>query len=397
MKKFFFGVFLLSGFLFSGDAETVGQAQAWGKKSNYLPSEIPSLKDKYKDHFLIGTVISVGEFPDPKAREIYEKHCSIVTLNPFYWGQIHPEVPFYPFHWGGLHPEEGVYYFDRADELMEYVSGLNLKVHGHPLLFGSLDPEWIFRDGDRPISRDKLIERMKDHIHTVVGRYKGRINYWDVVNEPTADPFFNINMEASAITDIYKKVPWYKIIGEEYVEMALRFAHEADPDAKLFVNENNIFGPASNLKRRNFIKIIKNLLDKGAPLHGVGLQGHFASDYPPLGDICETIKIFSDMGLEVHITELDMSTYSMARWVAPGLVPEHDSYNTRVESRQRHRYKKLFEELRSCSDDVSAVIFWGLKDENSWLNTVPDKRNDWPLLFHGEYETKKVFWDIVDF
>jgi len=383
MKRLFFGVLFLSVFFLFDYGAIVGEAQAWGRKSNDTPSEIPSLKDKYHDHFLIGTVMGGGEVSCAKARGIYEKHCSIVTVNPFYWK--------------GFHPEEGVYNFGPADERMEYVSRHNMKVRGHPLLFGSVDPEWIFMDGDREISRDKLIQRMKDHIQTVVGRYKGQIHYWDVVNEPAADPFFNLEMEASALTDDYKKVPWYNIIGEEYVELALRFAHEADPDAKLFVNENNIVGLDLNPKKRNFINIIENLLDKGAPLHGVGIQGHFGAVYPPLGDVCDTIIIFADMGLDVQITELDMSTYSLARWVVPQLVPEHGSYNALVESTQRRRYKKLFEELRSCSDDISAVVFWGLKDENSWLNKVPDERNDWPLLFHGDYEPKKVFWDIVDF
>ncbi len=360
------------------------QVNAWWWISPPAP-ELPAYKDKYADHFLVGSHMDFSEFYDARAKEWYTTHSSIVTANPFYWSAI--QNP------------NGSYNWSFADDLMTWVATQEVEVRGHPLLFGSVDPDWVFQENGNPISREALIERMRNHIQTIMTRYKGEIQYWDVVNEPTGDPFFSLGMEASAITDVYKKVPWYNIIGEEYVELALRFAHEADPDAKLFVNENNLIGPISLTKKQNFISIIKNLLEKGAPIHGVGIQGHFSADYPPVGVglVCDTIKTFTNMGLEVHITELDMSIYSISQWVVPELIPSRNQFGLLSESRQRARYTNLFRELRSCSDHIGAVLTWGILDENSWLRFEPKERNDWPLLFHKNYEPKQVFRDIMNF
>jgi len=224
-----------------------------------------------------------------------------------------------------------------------------------------------------------------------------RIDYWDVVNEPTADFYFNLNADPSSIFDVYKNHSWYSIIGEDYIELALQFAHEADPDARLFVNENNIIGYLSGIKKNNFIWIIKDLMEKGAPLHGVGIQGHWAYDYPPFNKIGETVQLFSSMGLEVHITELDLSTYSIVRWFLPELIPVHESYHELLEQLQSQGYYDLFHELRAHSNALTAVVFWGLSDPTSWLLTHPDERNDWPLLFDETYTPKKAFWATVDF
>ena len=345
--------------------------------------ESPGLKDRYEDHFLVGSMIQDSDIRD--APGVVEKHCSVVTVNHFYWGVVHPEI--------------GVYDFDSGDRRVDYAFEKGMKVRGHPLLFGTIDPDWVFMDGQEEASRAVLIERMRDHIQTIVSRYRGRIHYWDVVNEPTADIFFNLGDEPSSIFDTYKKHKWYTIIGEDYVELALRFAHEADPDARLYVNENNIVGLLGVLtgKRRNFFNMIKGLQEKEVPLHGVGIQGHWSHDYPPAEEVIETVELFSSLGLDVQITELDMSTYSIARWALPDLVPVHEAYTPSVEQQQVERYEAFFRVFRDCSDQLSAVVFWGLSDPTSWLRTHPDEREDWPLLFDGEYRPKKAYQAVAAF
>ena len=223
----------------------------------------------------MGSMIQDSDITD--APHVVEKHCSIVTVNHFYWRSVHPAMD--------------VYDFESGDRRISYALENGMKVRGHPLLFGTVDPDWVFMDGEEEASREVLIQRMKDHIQTVVSRYKGKIHCWDVVNEPAADIFFNLGDEPSSISDTYKKHKWHTIIGEEYVELALRFAHEADPDAKLYVNENNIVGPLGILsrKRRNFLDIIKDLQQKDVPLHGIGIQGHWSHDYPRAEDVVAVV------------------------------------------------------------------------------------------------------------
>ncbi len=349
----------------------------------HVPPHSPGLKDRYEQHFLVGSMIQDVDIAD--ATEVVERHCSIVTVNHFYWRVVHPEI--------------GVYHFEPGDRRVDYAFDKGMEIRGHPLLFGTVDPEWVFQDGQEEVSRDVLIERMRDHIHTVVSRYRGRIRYWDVVNEPTADIFFNLGDEPSSIFDTYKRTKWYTIIGEEHVELALRFAHEADPDARLYVNENNIVGALGILsgKRKNFFNIVKGLLEKEVPLHGVGIQGHWAQDYPPAGDLIETVEMFSSLGLDVQITELDMSTYSIVRWAFPDLVPVHAAYTPSVERKQVERYEEFFRVFRRLSDRLSAVVFWGLSDPTSWLRTQPDEREDWPLLFDESYRPKEAYRAVTDF
>jgi len=342
----------------------------------------PGLKDRYRDHFLVGSMIQDGDIAHPS--RAVQRHCSIVTVNHFYWNVVEPEP--------------GTYDFGPADRRVAYAEQQGMKIRGHPLLFGTWDPAWVFKDGQDQISPERLIRRMRDHIHRIVSRYKGRIHYWDVVNEPAADIFFNLGSEPSPITDVYKRHGWYNILGESYLELALRFAHEADPEAKLYVNENNLEGLLADLslKKRNFFAIIETLLDRGAPLHGIGIQGHWAYDYPPAEDLVEIVEHFSSLGLDVQITEMDMSTYTIARWAVPALVPVHESYTPTMERRQTERYDEFFRVFQRCSPGISAVVFWGLSDPTSWLNTYPDERPDWPLLFDEHFEPKQAFYAVMD-
>lgn len=346
-----------------------------------VSEEVPSLAQKYADYFPIGSMITQQDVDN--ASDTIIKHCSMVTVNQFYFGMIHPEENFY--RW------------DTADSLISFANSNGMKTRGHTLIWGYLNPEWLFIDNNNTVSKEVLTERMRQHIHTVVSRYKGRVDCWDVVNEATADIYHNLGAEPSSICDTYKKNRWQQIIGDEYVELAFRFAHEADPDAKLFYNDYNVEGIVNKAKIYKAYKIVKDLLAKGVPVHGVGIQGHWSIDMPGIDSIIRTIDLFSSLGVEVQITELDLTVYSQLRWLFPGLFAEYEAFTEDMSLRQSERYYKLFSALRSRKNKLTGVVFWGLSDDTSWLRRFPDERNDWPLLFDGRYEPKKAFWAVVDF
>ena len=156
-------------------------------------------------------------------------------------------------------------------------------------------------------------------------------------------------------------------------------------------------GIINEAKIQKACKILKGLLAKGVPVHGVGLQGHWSIDMPSTGSIIRSIDLFSSLGLEVQITELDLTVYSQLRLLFPSQFPEYETFTDEMSLKQAERYYRLFAALRTRKDKLTGVIFWGLNDDTSWLRRFPDERNDWPLLFDGSYQPKKSFWAIVDF
>jgi endo-1,4-beta-xylanase len=341
-----------------------------------VQSVVPSLAEKYADYFPIGSMIKADLLEIASDTAI--KHCSIVTFNTFLFNRVHPQ--------------ENIYYWDDCDKMIGFARAHSMKIRGHTLIYDKTDPEWIFKDNNQTVSREVLIERMKQHIQTIVGRYKGQVDNWDVVNEATADIF-----GGDCISDIYKRTRWQQIIGDEYIELAFRFAHEADPNAKLFFNENYIEGSAGALKRQRLYSIVKGLLAKGVPIHGIGIQGHWEMNVPDVDEILSAIDLFASLGLEVQITELDISFYPLLRWYIPALVPKIENFTEDMSLEQAWRYHTLFNGLRTRKEKLTGVVFWGLSDDISWLRFMPDTRNDWPLLFDGQYQPKKAFWAVVDF
>ena len=328
---------------------------------------VPSLKDKYADYFPIGSMI-LGQDVD-KAPEVIKKHCSLVTV---------------PFFFNTIHPAENVYQWDNADRLITFANDNGIQVRGHVLIGGRWDADWVFMDNNIVVSKEVLKERLKQHIQKIVGRYKGEVAYWDVVNGPIWD-----------IWQIDYINRWRQIIGDEYVELAFRFAHEADPAARLFYNEYNL--DWDTRKRQATYNLVKNLLDNGVPVHGIGLQGHWQNGISTVDGTTRAIDLFSSLGLEIQITELDITVYSPLKAAFPSLVPKYETFTEEMSLKQAETYYKLFSALRSRKDKITGITFWGLSDDNSWLRHFPDERNDWPLLFDGNYEPKKAFWAVVDF
>jgi endo-1,4-beta-xylanase len=288
--------------------------------------------------------------------------------------------------------EEGKFNFADADEFMNFAAAQRLEVVGHCLVWAKNDrtPPWFFRDGDKSASRELLLQRMKTHIDTVVGRYRGRIAMWDVVNEALDDG-----------SPVLRPSGWSDTCGEEFIAKAFEFAHAADPNALLIYNDYNTELPH---KRAKLVQLVKSLRDKNVPIHAIGLQGHYEIDRVPLADIETTLVDMRRLGMKVVVSELDMDVIPRGRWWADGgkhreelskLNPYRDGCPPEVLQRQAEQYAQLFSLFRKHSDTIARVTFWNLHDGQSWLNDFPWKRVNYPLLFDRSAQPKPAFEAVV--
>ena len=213
-------------------------------------------------------------------------------------GQFSSVTPENAMKMGPIHPEANRYAWKDADAIVAFAQKNGMKVRGHTLCWHNQTPKWFFTT-IRPANRsvvNVLLERLKQHINDVVGRYKGKIYAWDVVNEAVPD----------TSDSIYRRSKFYEIIGEDYIEKAFEYAHAADPDAKLFYNDYNT---ESATKREKIYQLLKKLKEKNVPVHGVGLQGHWSVYEPTAAELEKSITQFASLGLEIQITELDVSVH----------------------------------------------------------------------------------------
>jgi endo-1,4-beta-xylanase len=341
---------LIAVILLCSHNTTVAQTQG-------APRNNKGLKDYYKDYFPIGVAVSPRALKTDEAQLILKEFNSMTPENAMKMGPVHPTENEY--NWGD------------ADTIAAFAKRNNLRLRGHTLAWHSQTPKWIFINsaGDT-VSKEVLLQRLKEHITTVVSRYKGTIYAWDVVNEAISDK-----------KDEYlRPSPWLKICGEEYIAKAFQWAHEADPNAVLFYNDYNEISP---VKREKIYKLVKGLKDAGVPIHGVGLQGHWAVNEPSRGQLDSTISRFADLGLKVQITELDVSVYPKEHDARERKSEDTDTtFTAEKEARQLEVYKMCFEVFRKYKHIISGVTFWNISDRSSWLDNFPVRgRKDYPLLF----------------
>lgn len=349
---------------------------------NKKPQEIP-LKDAFKDHFLIGAAINYQQImkKDTIGYNLLKKHFNSITAENI-------------MKWEEIHPRPGVYNFAPADSFVALGQSLNMFIVGHTLVWHNQTPRWVFEDEKgKPVCRDTLLKRMRDHIYTVVGRYKGKVKGWDVVNEA-------LNEDGTL-----RKSKWLEIIGEDYIEKAFQYAHEADPDAELYYNDYNMPKPS---KRDGAIAIVKRLKEKNIRIDGIGMQGHYDLKSPKVEDFEESIKKFSELGVKVMITEMDIDVLPGRDIIFGAEVtvrlegkPEFDPYKTGLPDSMQvvlaNRYKEFFEVLLKHSDKVSRVTFWGVHDGQSWLNYWPVRgRTNHPLIFDRQGQPKLVYYTLID-
>ena len=331
------------------------------------------LKDYYKDYFKIGVAVSPRAFKTDEAALILQHFNSLTAENAMKMGPIHPK--------------ENEYYWKGADSIAEFAKQHNLPLRGHTLCWHQQAPKWMFIDATgKNVSKEILLQRLKDHITSVVSRYKGTIYAWDVVNEVISDNG----------GEYFRNSPWYQICGEEFVAKAFEYAHAADPDALLFYNDYNEINP---VKREKIYKLVKSLKEAGVPIHGIGLQGHWANSEPTKQQLDSTISRFASLDLNIHVTELDISVYPKEHDARARNGADTDTlFTAEKELQQREVYKMCFEVFRKYKNAITSVTFWNISDRHSWLDNFPVRgRKDYPLLFDKDLQPKKAFWEVALF
>jgi GH35 family endo-1,4-beta-xylanase/alpha-L-arabinofuranosidase len=367
--------------------------------------QTPALKDAFKDHFLVGTAINrsiVNGAGFRRSRDQVEQDIALVKEQ---FNQITAENDM---KWANIHPREGAegYNFGPADDFVEFGMDNDMMLVGHTLVWHSQTPRWVFAgnnpapeseansEGRRPgrgfgrsgfdgprASREELLERMRDHIHTVVGRYKGKIKVWDVVNEALAD----------GGPEILRNSPWLQIIGPDFIAKAFEYAHEADPDAILRYNDYGLENPQ---KRRKLISLIKSLQEQGVPVMAIGTQAHLNVSNNSFDMMDQALAEMATLGVPIHVTELDVNSAlggqrntradisQNADATQGGLVEEADRRLTET-------YEGIFRAFLKHSDAVEMITFWGPNDANSW------RSRGRPLLFDGNSEPKPAFHAVI--
>lgn len=292
-----------------------------------------------------------------------------------------------------VQPAEGEFDFTQADAFVDFAVRHQLKIVGHCLVWAKDDrtPPWFYRDGEKPASREVLLQRMRHHIATEVGRFRGRVAEWDVVNEALDDG-----------TNFLRPSGWEKACGEDFIAAAFEAAHQADPKALLIYNDYNNEAAA---KRQKVIRLVRSLRAKSVPLHAIGLQGHYELDRVPLADIEATLVAVRELGVKVVVSELDIDVIPRARWWAEGgkyrdelakLNPYTNGCPAEILQRQAEQYGQLFRLFRKHADVVARISFWDLHDGQSWLNNFPWRRMNHPLLFDRDGRPKPAFDAVVE-
>ena len=344
---------------------------------------LPQLRDLYSDSFLIGTAMNRSQ--------IYGRDTASIELIETHFNTITPENIT---KWQVIQPEPGVFNFEPADLFVEFGESNDMFMVGHTLVWHSQTPSWVFQDeyGNLP-DRETLIDRMRDHIHTVAGRYKGRIHGWDVVNEA-------LNEDGTLRESV-----WYQVIGPEYLVKAFEFAREADPEAELYYNDYNLEDP---VKRAGAVKLVHYLQENGAPITGIGTQSHLHLTTPPVTEIEKTITEFAALGIDVMVTELEIdvlpypSVYfqgidrALIDQGEEGINPYTEGLPDEVQEELAQRYREVFEVYLKHRDVISRVTFWGVCDLTTWKNNYPVRgRTNHPLLFDRERQPKPAFYEVA--
>jgi len=342
----------------------------------------PSLKDAFAGKFYIGTALNARQITgrDSAALKVVkEQFNAIVAENCMKSAEIQPV--------------EGEFDFSLADQFVDFGEQNKLFVTGHCLVWHSQAPRWFFTDSaGNDVSREVMIERMKNHIYTVVGRYKGRIKGWDVVNEAI--------MEDGSL----RKSKFYQIVGKDFIKLAFQFAHEADSEAELYYNDYNEWYPG---KRDSIVQMIRSMKADGIRIDGIGMQGHVGLDGPSLEDYEAAMVAYANEGVKVMITELDLSALPNRRRNIGADIATNFEYqkelNPYVEGLPdsvsvvwNNRMNDFFNLFLKHSDKISRVTAWGVSDGDSWKNNWPVRgRTDYPLLFDRNYQPKPFLVKIM--
>ena len=341
--------------------------------------EAPSLKDVFRSAFYVGAALNERQFSGQD-----ERGAAIVRA------QFNSITPENVLKWERVHPDPGRFDFAAADRYVAFGERNGMRIIGHTLIWHHQTPEWVFHDSSgKRLTRESLLERMHDHIAAVVGRYKGRIAGWDVVNEA-------LNEDGTL-----RNSPWREIIGDEYIERAFQFAHEADSSAELYYNDYSL---ENKPKRDGACALIRKLQAEGIPVAAIGLQGHYKMTWPSGEQIDTTVTTFSRLGIRVMVTELDIDVVPASQKnkgadldVNHRTLSNGDIYASglpdSVQTELAMRYGSIFGILLRHPGEIERVTFWGVTDGDSWLNSPG--RTNYPLLFDRAGNPKPAFYAVV--
>lgn len=381
-----------------------------------------TLKDAFKNHFRVGTAINRGITMGGGFRRSAELAAKDVALVKEQFNQISPENEL---KWQPIHPRAGAdgYDFGAADAFVNFGLSNNMYIVGHTLVWHSQTPNWVFAGTNPPptvtnaatgpvastnangtnapgpgrfgrgfgggfggytgprASREELLERMREHIHTVVGRYKGKIKSWDVVNEALAD---------GAGTNVLRNSLWLQIIGPDFIARAFEYAHEADPNAILRYNDYGLENPA---KRKKLITLIKSLQAQKVPVHAIGSQAHINVS-TTFETMDQSLTEIATLGLPIHITELDVNSAAGGQRgfgadIANNAATTQGGLVSDADKKLADAYAGIFRAFVKHRDSVKLVTFWGPNDALSW------RAQGKPLLFDGNNQPKPAFDAVI--
>ena len=341
MKKYLFSLLLLAS-----------SAGAWAQ----------GLKDAYKDYFTIGVAVNQRNVTNPDQMALIRQQFNSITAE----NDMKPQP---------TEPSEGQFNWAGADRIANFCRQNGIRLRGHCLMWHAQVGRWIYEDADgKPLEKEEMFRRMREHIHAVVSRYKDIVYCWDVVNEAMTD-------DRNA-TDPYRQSPMYKIAGDEFIANAFRYAREADPQALLFYNDYNETDP---VKSQRIYEMVKKMKANGVPIDGIGMQGHYNIYGPQEEEIDRALTLYRQVVKHIHVTELDVR----ANEEMGGQLQFSQEGMTVSDSLRQHladQYARIFRVLRKHKDVIDNVTFWNLSDRDSWLGA-----RNYPLLFDTDYKPKKAY------
>ncbi|KAA2218838.1 endo-1,4-beta-xylanase [Maribacter flavus] len=341
------------------------------------PVKVKSLKEAFEKDFYIGVALNgrIIDQSDSASLSLVKREFNSITAENIMKSSI-------------IHPQRDSFNFELADKFVALGKNNGMHVHGHTLIWHSQLSPWFATIEDSLEFKDATEKHIKD----LALHFKGVVDSWDVVNEA-------LNEDGTLRNSIFLEK-----MGDEYLSLAFKWTSEVDPNAKLFYNDYNMTNPD---KRQGAIRMIKKIQEKGIKVDGVGMQGHWHLDYPSLEEIEESILEYSKLGVQVAITELDISVLPNP-WDLEGAEISQNFENSEemnpytkglpdsIQTKLANRYKDIFKIFLKHRDKISRVTFWGVNDGQSWLNGFPIRgRTNYPLLFDRELKPKPAYYGII--
>lgn len=382
---------LLTALALAACGESRAPMDAAAKEPATTTAPPTGLKHAYASDFLLGVAVNddIVAGRDARSQALVPLHFNAITAENVMKNEV-------------LHPTPDRYDFGAADAFVEFGEKHGMFIIGHTLVWHNQTPDWFFQDArGRPNTREAQIERMRRYIETVAGRYAGRVDAWDVVNEV-------IDEDGG-----YRPTSWVNSIGDgdELVRLAFTFAQRYAPDTELYYNDFNAWRPE---KRDGIVRMVKMLQAAGIRIDGIGMQGHWGLHYPDTSYIEAAIDAYAALGVKVMITELDVDVLPLTREgqiIGTGMLhkqfqleeferyldPYPDGLPDDVQKRLSERYAELFRIFRRKRDAISRVSLWGVHDGMSWKNDYPiPHRTNYPLLFDRERRPKPALDAVLN-